>query len=173
MPPASIRASQYTIRTASDADVAQLVAVINRAYLAEAFCVMGERTDEADIRARCKIGCFLVVDDPTEKAQRPRLIASVFVSNANGRGYLGMLAVDPDAQGRGLSRLLVTAGENFCRDAGSRVLDLTVINVRENLFPFYARLGFVQFDVMDFPEPHRIRMPLHLVKLTKPLVPAA
>lgn len=166
MPPISAHPSNHPIRPASEADIDRLVQVINRAYLAEAFCVTGDRTDAADIRARCKIGCFLVIDDPANPA---RLIAAVFVSNADGRGYLGMLTVDPDAQGRGLSRKLVTAAENFCRDAGSVHLDLTVISVRENLFPFYARLGFERLAVMDFPEPQRMRMPLHLVKLTKSL----
>ena len=168
MPPACAPSLQYKIRPATDADIDKLVRVINRAYLAEAFCVSGDRTNTADIRARRKVGCFLVIDDPADPS---RLIGSVFISISDGRGYLGMLAVDPDAQGRGLSRLLVTAVEDFCRLAECGHLDLTVISVRENLFPFYARLGFSRLAVVDFPEPDRMLMPLHLVKLTKPLAP--
>ena len=88
----------------------------------------------------------------------------------NSRGYLGLLSVGPDAQGQGHSRLLVAAVEDHCRNAGCSFLDITVVNVRSELFPFYAKLGFAAFDVLPFPVPELARQPLLLVRMTKPLV---
>lgn len=155
------------IRTASSADLHAIVRVINVAFLSEAFCVAGDRTDADDIRARFATGIFFVIDDPSE---RTRLLGSVFCSVEHSRGYLGLLSVDPDARGQGLSRLLLATVEQHCREAGCNFLDITVVNAREDLFPFYARLGFAGYGVLPFPVPERARQPLQLVKMTKPLV---
>lgn len=155
------------LRAASLDDVDAIVAITNRAFLAESFCVRGERTDATDIRHRFASGIFFVADDP---ADHTRLHASVFCSAENSRGYLGLLAVHPEVQGRGYARLMLAAVEQHCREAGCSFLDITVVNVRADLFPFYAKLGFAAFDVVAFPVPERALQPLHLVKMTKPLL---
>ena len=167
MTPQTTRATIPGIRTANIDDLHAIVDVTNRAFLAEQFCVTGDRTDAADIRHRFATGIFFVIDDPSN---RTRLLGSVFCSVENSRGYLGLLSVNPDAQGQGLSRTLVAAVEQHCRHAGCNFLDITVVNVRNELFPFYARLGFAAFDVLPFPVPERALQPLHLVKMTKPLL---
>ena len=167
MTPQTTRATIPGIRTANIDDLHAIVDVTNRAFLAEQFCVTGDRTDAADIRHRFATGIFFVIDDPSN---RTRLLGSVFCSVENSRGYLGLLSVNPDAQGQGLSRTLVAAVEQHCRHAGCNFLDITVVNVRNELFPFYARLGFAAFDVLPFPVPERAMQPLHLVKMTKPLL---
>jgi len=153
------------IREASNADTDALVALINRAFGAEAFCIIGDRTNVTDIQSRHSTGKFLVIDSD----DRSSLIGSVYCSIVGQRGYLGLLAVHPDAQGRGLSSRLIGALEDRCRQAGCNFVDLTVVNVRHNLFPFYARFGYAAYDVLPFPVPEAARMPMHLVKLTKAL----
>lgn len=160
------RSAVPAIRTATDDDVDEIVRVTNRAFLAEAFCVRGDRTDAADIRSRYATGMFFVIDDPND---RSRLSASVYCSIDNGRGYLGLISVDADAQGLGLSRLLVDAVVQRCRDVGCSFIDITVVNVRKDLFPFYAKFGFAAHDVAPFPVPERALQPLLLVKMSKPL----
>ncbi len=155
------------IRTANIADLHAIVHVINVAFLSEAFCVTGDRTDADDIRARFATGIFFVIDDPSD---RTHLLGSVFCSVEHSRGYLGLLSVDPAARGEGLSRLLLTTVEQHCREAGCNFLDITVVNAREDLFPFYGKLGFAGCDVLPFPVPERALQPLQLVKMTKPLV---
>ena len=167
MTPQANRATISHLRIATIDDLNAIVDVTNRAFLAEQFCVTGDRTDAADIRHRFATGIFFVVDDPSN---RTRLLGSVFCSAENSRGYLGLLSVNPDAQGQGLSRTLVAAVEQHCRHAGCHFLDITVVNVRNELFPFYAKLGFAAFDVLPFPVPERARQLLHLVKMTKPLL---
>ena len=155
------------IREATEADTDALVALINRAFSAEAFCIIGDRTDVADIQARYSTGTFLVIDADDGSS----LIGSVYCSIVGQRGYLGLLAVHPDAQGRGLSKHLVGALEDRCRQAGCNFVDLTVVSVRQNLFPFYAQYGYAACDVLPFPVPEKARRPMHLVKLSKALHP--
>lgn len=156
----------FVIRQATESDIADIVVLTNRAFAVELFFVTGERTDEADIRARFGHGKFLVVNDPTNPT---RLIGSVYTSIDNGRGYLGLISIDPDYQRRGLSRQLVAAVDDYCLAAGCNFIDLTVVNVRENLFRFYAQFGYHANDVSAFPVPERQLMPVHLVRLTKAL----
>ena len=157
------------IRIATEADVDEIVRVTNRAFLAEAFCVSGDRTDAADIRHRFGSGMFFVIDDPANRTAVSRLLASVYCAIANGRGYLGLISVDTEAQGLGLARELVDAVLQRCRVAGCSFLDITVVNVRADLFRFYAKFGFVACDALPFPVPERALQPLLLVKMTKPL----
>jgi len=160
------RPTQPSIRVAGLDDVDAIVALTNRAFLSEQFCVTGDRTDAADIRGRFASGLFFVIDDP---AGGTELLGSVFCSVEHSRGYLGLLSVEPAAQGMGYARRLVEAVEQYCRDADCQFLDITVVNVRNELFPFYARLGFGAMDVLPFPVPERARQLLHLIKMTKPL----
>lgn len=154
------------LRTAHIDDLHAIVEVTNRAFVCEQFCVAGDRTDAADIRQRFAAGSFFVVAD---LADASRLHGSVFCAVEKSRGYLGLLSVHPDAQGLGLAHVLVAAVEKHCRAAGCNFLDITVVNVRDELFPFYAKLGFAAVDVLPFPVPERALRPLLLVKMTKPL----
>jgi GNAT superfamily N-acetyltransferase len=156
------------IRPATETDIAALVLLINRAYRAEDFCIVGDRTNADGIRQMMAAGNFMVIDGETSASP---LVGAVYCALHGRRAYLGMLSVNPDGQGQGTSRILIDAVEQYARAAGCNFLDLTVINVRENLFGFYAKFGFAPFDTVIFPDPHKQRMPLHLVKLTKALHP--
>ena len=156
------------MRAATPEDTAALVQVINRAYLAEAFCIAGDRTHAAEVQAFLEAGTFLVEPDGSGG-----LLGSVFLRREGTfRWYLGLLAVDPDNQGRGLGRRLVAAAEDFCRDRGGKFLDLTVVSARRELFGFYGRLGFTPNDVLPFRAPEKLKVPSHLVRFSKALIPA-
>ena len=154
------------IRRAGPEDIPEIVRVTNLAYVVEAFCLRGERTDEADVRTRMGEGLFLVCEGEPD-----RLLGSVFLSIAEGRGYLGTLAVDPACQGQGLAQSLVAAVETHCRAAGCTHLDLSVVNLRRELFPYYAKLGFLPTAVLPFPRAEKVITPLHLVQMSKALGP--
>lgn len=158
-----------TLRRANLSEIDQLVALINAAFRAEDFCVMGDRTSFEDIHARFQLGTFFVLEDA---AAHGVLVGTVFTSIAGTRAYLGLLSVDPAVQGRGSSKVLIDAVEQNALAAGCDFLDITVVNVRENLFGYYEKLGFTPYGVVPFPVPEKARMPLHLVQMTKPLRPA-
>jgi GNAT superfamily N-acetyltransferase len=157
-------------RIATSDDVAALVRVINRAYRVEDFFVDGDRTTGEEIGRRLggQAGCFLVVDDDP---CRPTgmLAGAVYVEVRGDRGYFGMLAVDPERQKQGLGAALVAAAEELCRAAGCQHLDIDVVNLRQELPPFYAALGFRPLATAPFPTPSKLRQEAYLVQMTKPL----
>ena len=167
-----------TVRAATPDDVPALVRLINHAYQVEQFFVTGERTSADEIHERLsRPGArFVLIDD--EQVQRrddertggPALAGAVYVQAKGERGYLAMLSVDPSRQKTGLSRILVDAAEQYCREASCRFLDLDIVNLRKELPAFYARFGFVPFDTAPFQDPHRLTRPAHLILMTKPLV---
>jgi len=158
-----------SIRLAGSSDIAEIVRVTNIAYEVEQFCLSGDRTDSADIRELMGKGQFLVVPH----AEIPStVIASVYMSFSNGRGYLGILSVDPQYQGQGIAKVLVSAVEENCRREGCGFLDINVVNLRNELFPYYSKLGFVPSAVLPFPRPAKALQPLHLIQMTKALYSA-
>jgi ribosomal protein S18 acetylase RimI-like enzyme len=57
--------------------------------------------------------------------------------------YLGMLAVSPSLQARGVGRAVVTEGERIAREEwGATRVQLTVIRQRRELIAWYERLGY-------------------------------
>jgi GNAT superfamily N-acetyltransferase len=164
----SSRPVQPILRPAGQADIPELVRVTNLAYAVEALLLRGDRTDALEVQTLMTEGQFLVCVDPMTP---DRLLGSVFVSMAEGRGYLGILSVDPACQGQGLAKALVEAAEALCRRAGCSHLDLNVVNLRRELFPYYAKLGFVPTATLPFPKAEKVITPLHLVQMTKALLP--
>lgn len=157
-------------RYATPADVAEIVRVINLAYQVEVTMFHGERTSEAEVIERLgrPNGAFLVLDDSTATT-RTRLTGAVYVETRENRGYFAMLSVDPTHQGRGLGRTLVGAAEAHCRDAGCRVMDIDVVDLRTELPGFYAALGFTPAESTPFPDPTKTKQPVRLVRMEKPL----
>jgi ribosomal protein S18 acetylase RimI-like enzyme len=132
------------IRIAEKADIARLVPMINAAFAVETF-FDGTRTDETRLAAMMKKGTILIAEDA-----RGELLASVYLESRGTRGYLGMLAVDPAHQGRGLGRMMMEAGEEHFRRMGCEAVDITVLNLRAELPPIYHRLGYVESGTEEF-----------------------
>jgi GNAT superfamily N-acetyltransferase len=152
-------------RRAGPKDVPEIVRVVNRAYRVEDFFVTGDRTDQRDIAERMSNpdACFLVIDDGS------CLDASVYVEVRGKRGYFGLLAVDPERQGGGLARALIAAVEDHCRAAGCQDLDMDIVDLREELPAFYAKLGFTAVATTPFPHPVKLKREAKLVLMTKSL----
>ena len=155
------------VRLAVTSDAGALTRLINSAYRVEAFFIVGDRIAEPEVLTR--IGGddsdFLVVD----AAAAGGLSGAVYVERRGELGYFGLLSVDPDAQGTGLGRVLVEAAEGHCRAAGCRALDIDIVNLRTELPAFYAKFGFTPMGVTPFPAPGKLKQPVHLVQMRKPL----
>ena len=158
------------VRLATPADVPALVRVINRAYEVEAHIFHGTRTNEAEIRERIEKpnACFLVID--AAPAASPGVLAgAVYVEGRGERSYFGMLSVDPDCQGRGLSRVLIRAAEARGRSNGSAFMDIDVVEQRPELPPFYRAFGYAATGVTPYPDVASTRMPVSMIQMSKAL----
>jgi predicted N-acetyltransferase YhbS len=150
-------------RTATAADAEALAALVNRAFLVERFFVEGDRTSADEVRGLLSRGAFLSIDDGGAP------IACVYVQLRGERGYFGLLSVEPSRQGEGLGRRLVLAAEEHCRAAGCRAIDILVVDLREELPPFYERLGYSRTGTQPFSDPERAKRPCHFIAMSKPL----
>jgi len=135
---------QINYRLAGAEDSASLIPMINAAFSIEEF-LEGTRTDEMRLAALMEKGSILLAEDLAGK-----LLGSVYFELRGQRGYLGMLAVEPAQQGRGLARLLVEAAEHRLRTAGCDEVEIIVLNMRPELLPIYRRFGFVDAGTTPF-----------------------
>ncbi|MCA1828472.1 MAG: GNAT family N-acetyltransferase [Myxococcales bacterium] len=124
------------IRTATEADVPAIVAVINEAFEVEREFRRGDRTSAAEI------GALLARDTVLVTEQEGRIVAAIHVRVSGTAGYFGMLAVAREAQGSGIGRALLDAAESHCRRAGCMKMTLSTGEDRKELIPWYERLGY-------------------------------
>jgi predicted N-acetyltransferase YhbS len=151
-------------RTADSADAENISHLVNAAFRPERFFIDADRTNPEKVRALIEKGKFLLAEDGG------KLVGCVYVELRGDRGYFGLLAVDPARQRAGMGSSLIDAAEEYCRAAGCRFMDLTIVNLREELPGYYRRRGYVENGTLPFPDDqHPPKMPCHLVKMSKPL----
>lgn len=152
-----------SVRTATVTDVPPLVSLINAAFAVERAFVDRDRTDVDEIAAFLEKGIFLIADGIAGDAD-----ACIYVETRGDRGYIGMLAVRPGLQARGLGHRMMAAAEQYCRAAGCRVVDIRIVNLRLELPGFYRSLGYVDAGISTFDDP-KLTKPAHFMLMTKEL----
>ena len=158
------KSHQIVIRPATRADIGSISRLVNDAFRPERFFTDGDRTSPEKIAALFEKGKFLLAEDAGT------IVGCVYIEIRGERGYFGLLAVDPQRQRDGLGSRLIELAENDCRAAGCRVMDLTTVNLRTELFGYYKKRGYVEDGTLPFPkDQHPPKIPVHLVKMTKPL----
>ena len=158
-----------SVRRAAGADVPAITRLINRAYRVEDFFVDGDRIAEREVAALAAANQLVVLDGAAGD-----LAAAIHVRVEQGdeRGYFGLLSVDPAYQGLGLGKRMVAVAEALCEAMGCRTVSLRVVNIREELAPWYRRLGYRETGATEpFNDP-RAKRPCHFVEMAKPLAQA-
>ncbi|MFF9362312.1 GNAT family N-acetyltransferase [Streptomyces griseoluteus] len=137
-----------TFRDATDADVNDLVALVESAYrgdasragwTTEADILDGQRTDPEGVRQVIKTpdSRLLVVE------REGRIIACCQLEHRGTHAYFGMFAVSPTLQGAGLGKAVMAEAERLARaDWGATEMHMTVISVRDDLIAWYERRGY-------------------------------
>lgn len=177
--------STLTFRAATSADIPALIALVTSAYRGDASRVGW--TTEADLLDGARIdaeGIQADLDRPRSTillAERDgQLVACAHVADVDGKGYFGMFSVDPAQQGGGVGKQLMDAAEaHAAREWKVAVMQMTVIDVRDELIAFYERRGYLRTGIKK-PFPYgdeRFGIPkrddLRFEILEKPLAGAA
>jgi len=136
--PSSERETTLVVRPATAADIARLKQLVNAAFSIETF-LEGTRTDEAGLAAMMQEGDLLAAEDA-----EGRVVGCVYTEVRGERGYMGMLAVDPALQGKGLGTRIMEAAEKYLRSHRCKAVDILVLNLRTELPPIYRRHGYIE-----------------------------
>lgn len=147
-----MNATALRFRAASHADVDAIVALTESAYrgdasrsgwTTEADLLDGQRTDAREVAALIARNDVRLLLAECEG----QLLASCVVERLTGEhagdGYFGMFSVRPGAQGQGTGRAMLAEAERVARDDWrSRVMRMSVIDVRTELIAWYERRGY-------------------------------
>lgn len=138
-------------RRATGADVLAIVALVESAYRGEASRVGW--TTEADLldgQRTDPIAVQQIIDGPASQILIVEdgdvgLLGSVAVTDeGEGEGaiHVGMFAVRPTEQGRGIGRALLAEAEAVGRRMGRELARMTVLAPRSELIAWYERRGY-------------------------------
>jgi N-acetylglutamate synthase-like GNAT family acetyltransferase len=151
------------IRIAEPADAAAIARLVNDAFRSERFFIDTDRTDPDKVAALLQKGKFLML------LEDGVLAGCVYTELRGERGYFGLLAVDPQRQRSGIGASLIAAAEQHCRSAGCQFMDLTFVNMRQELPGYYQRFGYIESGILPFPAEQIAKIPVHLVRMSKAL----
>lgn len=156
----------HSIIRAEKQDAGPIAALVNSAYrgessrqgwTTEADLLAGRRTDiEEILRLISSDESMLLVCKINAE-----LIGSVHLQKKEEQVYLGMLAVSPSIQGRGIGKRLLEAAERAAQETWAvNKAVMTVIASRNELVAFYQRRGYRRTGVSKaFPANPALWMP--------------
>jgi ribosomal protein S18 acetylase RimI-like enzyme len=179
----SLREAGYKVAELSSADINDYVELVSSAYRGE-----GSKdgwTTEADILGGQRLDVPMAEEMLAEtdsvillaRDGQGRAVASVYVREpVGGEAYLGVLAVSPLGQGKGVGSALINLAEAWVAERwGAHAMRMSVINKRDELIAYYERRGYARTgEVEPFPYgDERFGIPkvddLEFVLLRKPL----
>jgi len=163
------------VRLAKPDDAAMITTVINLAFRqVESFFVSEDRVDVESVRNYLSSGLFLLAKSEGTilgcvYVEPPLRNSDLSPALPGAHAYLGLLAVDPAHQQSGLGSVLMDAAEDYCSGAGAAFVDIKVVSLREELFGFYRRRGYVETGTSPFPADVETKLPCHFIDMSKVL----
>ena len=151
------------LRFAGCVDAPQIANLINRAFAIEHFFRNGERINPDEVAALLSKGRFLVLQECSA------ITGCIYIDITNDNGYLGLLAVSPEMQRRGIGSMLLREAEHLCRSAGCEFVRLRIINLRAELLEYYRKRGFEPAGTENAPM-IRTNRDLHFIWMAKALI---
>ncbi|MBF4471563.1 GNAT family N-acetyltransferase [Flavobacterium sp. HJJ] len=140
-------------KAASD-DIPALEKLINSAYRGET-SKKGWAT-EADLLAGKRITLDQLNEIFKDKnntilkfTENNQIIGSVLLTDKGDKLYLGMLAISPELQNKGIGKKILHEAEVHARSLGLSKIVMTVITIREKLIEWYNRHGYIDTGVRE------------------------
>jgi GNAT superfamily N-acetyltransferase len=160
----STDAGKHTyLRSAAPDDVSAIVTLVNSAFEVERFFKDGDRTNADQVKQMMAEGTFLLLSDGDS------LLACVYVTLNGERAYIGLLAVEPAGQKKGIGKRMMREAESYARAAGSKFADLRTVDLRTELLPIYRSLGYVETGTESADVIPNLKLPVHFVRMSKTL----
>ena len=140
-------------RAATAVDVSPIVALVESAYrgdvskqgwTTEADFLEGQRTDPVSVRNLLdKDGSRVLL------AERDgEMLACCHIERQEDAGYFGMFSVSPTLQGGGVGKALLAEAERVAREEWQcRRMEMTVIDIRDELIAWYERRGYARTGI--------------------------
>jgi hypothetical protein len=63
----------------------------------------------------------------------------------------------------------MSEAEKYCRERGSRFMDILIVNLRTDLPAFYQRRGYFENGTAPFPTDVVTKIPCHFINMSKAL----
>lgn len=157
-------------------DIPELNKLVNYAYrdttragwTTEIDFLGGTRTDEEAIRK------FFTEEGSTilKFVDEGKIIGCVRLLKHGSQLYLGMFAVDPAVQNKGIGKKILGAAEDEARKQGCTSIDMTVVSERKELIDWYKRHGYIEVGekkpmVFDNPSGGIPKKDLYFITLEK------
>jgi GNAT superfamily N-acetyltransferase len=142
-----------SFRAAQPADVDAIVALVESAYrgdvskqgwTTEADFLEGQRTDPDSVRGLLdKDGSRVLLAE-----RNGRMLACCHIERQGEAGYFGMFSVVPTLQGGGVGKALLAEAERVALNEWDCVrMEMTVIDIRDELVAWYERRGYTRTGV--------------------------
>lgn len=149
---------QPVFRLATVPDIPAIVALVESAYrgdssrqgwTTEADLLKGQRVDAEEVTADIANShsvVLLATTDGASPVTDETLLGCIHLTRtAPGTGYLGMFAVRPTGQGRGLGKQIIAEAErHLAQEWAVTTVEMTVLDARTELLAFYERRGYVR-----------------------------
>lgn len=124
----------------------EILDLVNLAYRGEygwtreTDIVDGKRASEAEIRS--------AIEDPNSHflvyIENGKVVACICVERDSDKAYIGLFAVHPALQGKGLGKQVLSAAEKYTTNLGVKIFVMAVVSQRPELIAYYERRGYVR-----------------------------
>jgi GNAT superfamily N-acetyltransferase len=156
-----------SFRKADSKDAERIVTLINSAYRGETSSLGWTTEAELLIGLRTEIDEVLQLISANNSMlllclDADILLGTITLEKRGDAAHLGMFAVQPQQQGRGIGKKLLAFAEHTARETwGVRLMAMFVITLRHELIAFYQRRGYrFTGQLKPFPAQSKLWTPL-------------
>ncbi len=91
----------------------------------------------------------------------------VWSITSEGRIFFGPFAVDQEYKGKGLGKQLIEQVDRIAEDKLINEMEISVVNHRTDLFPYYEKMGFCRIGSKEFEVKQGLTRPATLIILRR------